>query len=138
MKGFVYFIDAHVGVPVVKIGWTGKDPRTRLAGLQTASPVKLVLAAFMEGSQSDERKLHEVFAPLRRRGEWFEQKGKLDDFVNTMRFFRDQRRFVLEHEFETALRDTIHAQKPLEEDANVAEYMASACPECWSLPEYGK
>jgi len=69
ITGVVYCI-ANVNRPVVKIGWS-MDAISRLAQLQTASPDRLRLAAFVPGSKDVERGLHDLFADIRLVGEWF-------------------------------------------------------------------
>jgi hypothetical protein len=53
----------------VKIG-IAKDPKARMATLQTGHPMKLSLLWTFDGDY--ERELHEAFARLRVRGEWFD------------------------------------------------------------------
>jgi hypothetical protein len=64
---FVYFIR---GGEHIKIGWS-KDPLKRLEQLRTGCPYPLEMLGCMAGEESDERALHEHFAHLRERGEWF-------------------------------------------------------------------
>src|SRR5712664_604855 len=54
-----------------KIGYTQSDPVKRLSSLQTGSPYRIELLGTTSGSQEDEQRLHEFFAPKRERGEWF-------------------------------------------------------------------
>jgi hypothetical protein len=54
-----------------EIGFTSRDVESRLAGLETGCPVDLVVRAVMPGTVADERRLHERFALLRVRREWF-------------------------------------------------------------------
>lgn len=76
MRGWVYFIITETPKgEAVKIGFTSGKPERRLCGLQTGSPTKLELAAFIKGTPSLERKMHREFAHARLRGEWFD----LDD-----------------------------------------------------------
>lgn len=65
---YVYAISRADGP--IKIGFT-TQPRRRRSGLDTASPAKLDLLFFVEGSRAHERHLHQVLAAHRIRGEWF-------------------------------------------------------------------
>lgn len=78
--GCVYFIAAPE-VKRVKIGFSLGHPDERLAGLQTGSPVDLVPLGIVLGGLTVERKLHQRFAELRVRGEWFSHRGKLRTFL---------------------------------------------------------
>lgn len=65
----VYFI--QVGdAGLVKIG-VSSNPLVRLASLQTSHSDELRLIGTMPGKRSKERELHDRFASLRVRGEWF-------------------------------------------------------------------
>jgi len=67
-----------------KIGITN-DPQRRLAGLQTASPVKLAcLAAYQSNEYTFhmERRLHLKFKGNRLEGEWFSTSLTGDEFIN--------------------------------------------------------
>lgn len=66
-QGFVYFVR---GGDRVKIGWSRKVA-LRVSQLQTASAEQLELLGEMPGTLDTERALHDTFAPLRVRGEWF-------------------------------------------------------------------
>lgn len=81
MEGFVYFIEA-LGAHRIKIGWAA-DPEERRRGLQTGSPVELVLRKTIatEDAPALERSMHERFASLRVHGEWFEYGHDLVQFL---------------------------------------------------------
>jgi hypothetical protein len=65
----VYFV---AGGAYVKIGFTdARTPGDRLTAMQTGSPVKLKVLAFVPGGRTEEQKLHARFATERRHGEWF-------------------------------------------------------------------
>lgn len=64
----VYFIQTLNGE--IKIGMA-QDVAKRLAGLQTAHPVKLTLLAVAEGGSEQEKAYHRQFAEHRLHGEWF-------------------------------------------------------------------
>jgi hypothetical protein len=49
----LYFIQAEVS-GLIKIGYTGSDPRERMAKLQTGSPARLSLLGYMTGEAKDE------------------------------------------------------------------------------------
>lgn len=64
-----YLVGAE-GSPLVKIGYTGGDPKKRLASLQTGQPMTLSLLWSVDGDYEDG--LHQRFAEYRVRGEWFD------------------------------------------------------------------
>ncbi|WP_267422764.1 GIY-YIG nuclease family protein [Methylobacterium sp. GC_Met_2] len=65
----------------VKIGFTSKGARKRLAHLQIGSAEKLTLLATISGSVEMEKRLHACFAHLRTSGEWFRNTGELRDWL---------------------------------------------------------
>jgi hypothetical protein len=75
----VYFITARE-TGTVKIG-CARDPKDRLAKLQTASPAKLVLEATIFGSHETEIQLHARFAEQRVRGEWFKLTDEIEAVI---------------------------------------------------------
>jgi hypothetical protein len=66
----IYFALAE-GSGAVKIGYTGGDPRGRLASLATGCPQDLILLATEPGGLAEEAALHARFGDTRIRGEWF-------------------------------------------------------------------
>ena len=64
-----YLVGAE-GSPLVKIGYTGGDPKARLASLQTGQPMTLSLLWSVDSNY--EKWLHDRFAEYRVRGEWFD------------------------------------------------------------------
>jgi len=89
---YVYFIlnssDRHI-----KIG-VAKNVKRRLASLQTSNSAELVLlksvkTAIVQAAQKLERSLHQKFAKLRGRGEWFESEIELLDFIDLDLDLRD-------------------------------------------------
>jgi hypothetical protein len=66
----VYFVRC-TETNLVKIGFA-KDPFKRFSKIQSDSPAILELLAIEPGEKSREAEIHEQFASLRRRGEWFE------------------------------------------------------------------
>lgn len=71
----LYFI-LHTRRNAVKIGYSA-DPAARLGGLQTSSPDRLRLLGVCPGDRNDEAALHERFAHLHLRGEWFRDGPEL-------------------------------------------------------------
>lgn len=65
----------------MKIGFTGRPVRTRMAEGQTFAHQELTLLAETYGTLADEAKLHRVFSEHRVRGEWFNQNPLLRDLV---------------------------------------------------------
>lgn len=65
---WTYLVGAE-GSSLVKVGWA-KNPKKRVAALQTGSPVPLTLLWSAEGAY--EEYLHAEFAAFRVRGEWFD------------------------------------------------------------------
>lgn len=76
--GFIYVIGFGA---YVKIGFTERSVRQRIAGLQTGCPEKLETYATLRGSRDEERGFHERFAALRMNGEWFRREGALADWI---------------------------------------------------------
>jgi hypothetical protein len=75
--GVVYFIGNEDSGPV-KIGFTSnEEPSGRLQALQTASPVKLQILGYINGSIKVENKIHSFLRLHRLRGEWFERDAAL-------------------------------------------------------------
>lgn len=91
----VYFI-ASEDRRFVKIGSCGRDPRARLSEIQTCCPLRLELLVNVEGGTELERRIHDTFRRCKVRGEWFEMRGKLRDFVNHLIEHRDVARAVAE------------------------------------------
>lgn len=73
---YVYLIDSG---HTVKIGYA-RNPRKRLALLQTGNDEPLRLVAAIPGTKRLERELHELFAGDRVRGEWFFPTFELLEF----------------------------------------------------------
>ncbi len=81
---FVYFI-YNQDSNAIKIGWAG-NVQTRLAELQTASPIKLKLLKTIQleshtEAQSLEKQFHRHFAHLKIQGEWFKADSALHEFA---------------------------------------------------------
>lgn len=77
----IYFIQAEI-VGRIKIGYTSKDTiSSRVATLQTASPVKLRVLASRPGGKAKEQQLHVRFAHARTCGEWFDPVPELVRYI---------------------------------------------------------
>jgi hypothetical protein len=81
-SGHVYFIEA-LGTGLVKIGFT-RSLSSRLNSLRTSCPVPIRLLWSVPGDVIDEKRFHERFASLRKRGEWFELTGVLAEMTNDL------------------------------------------------------
>lgn len=67
----VYFIQCQI-TKNVKIGYTAKNIKSRLSGLQTSASSKLILAKYFEQfDRIEEKLLHKYFRSFRLQGEWF-------------------------------------------------------------------
>lgn len=74
---YVYFVKQLRTRPsLIKIGIT-TDLKGRLRDLRGGSGLDLELIAAVPGGRDLERRLHEEFADLRKRGEWFENHADL-------------------------------------------------------------
>lgn len=67
-SGFIYFIRCS---GLIKIGFS-TNPRKRFHNLKSMLPFDAKLLGYHAGSEETERKLHQLFWHLKRRGEWFE------------------------------------------------------------------
>lgn len=106
MSGFIYFI-ACEPMEAVKIGFTGGNPLTRLAALQTGSPAPLKLLCYVRGTQDEERRLHRTFALLGIHREWFRHECTLRDFTGYLTCHECQPREASREEFLIALHDCV-------------------------------
>ena len=79
----VYFIQ-DCGSHEVKIGFTLGEPMARLRKLRTGNPRHLKLLATIPGGSAEERALHDRFAALRVRGEWFKLDAHLGGFIEAL------------------------------------------------------
>lgn len=75
----VYFLKAK-SLGLIKIGFSGNVAK-RVSSLQTSSPDDLLLMKIIKGGQKVEATLHQKFAKLRVRGEWFSPDKELVDFI---------------------------------------------------------
>lgn len=86
MKSRIYTYFIAKGWPgPIKIG-KSKNPAKRLRQLQTASPERLHLVAYIEGDV--EKELHRRFHGDRIRGEWFEPEEWLLEWIEGAATFR--------------------------------------------------
>ena len=76
----IYFIQCGKNGPI-KIGYTIKNPKERMAELQTACPYKLVLLWIYKGSDYTEASIHEELKHERIRGEWFRPGEDVLSFI---------------------------------------------------------
>lgn len=79
----VYFIEAAITPPLIKIGAT-RGLRHRLDNLRTtnAAPLKLLGVELTEAvPETRERQLHARFARLRTHGEWFRAEARLRTYI---------------------------------------------------------
>jgi hypothetical protein len=83
LNGTVYFI-GNAGRTQVKIGYTEREPEKRVKNMQTGNPFPLAVLATMPGRKGTEAYLHEVFAPVRLSGEWFELSPTLEAFIASL------------------------------------------------------
>ena len=88
-KTFVYFIiiEATPKEKYLKIGFA-KDPKARLANLQTSSPLQMELLGFIEGDRKLEKAFHKMFGPLRRLNEWFLYTETAEAVISRLDFFK--------------------------------------------------
>jgi hypothetical protein len=101
-RGTVTYLVGQPGNSTVKIGQTG-DIRKRLAGLQTASPMRLEVLWSHHGGFYLEQLLHHQFERYRLHGEWF-NFGRSDPVKAVSRFVRqvDDKKY---EEFERQLKE---------------------------------
>lgn len=81
-RGFIYFLGCG-GIPKVKIGWSQR-PEKRLHTFSAWCPLELKLLAFVDGTPSDEKRLHTMFAEDWSHCEWFRLSERLSAFIETI------------------------------------------------------
>lgn len=79
----VYFIAAK-SVGLVKIGST-TALEDRFANIQASSPVKLEVAATIQGGIEIENDLHAYFSAYREHGEWFRLVPEIEAFIGQVK-----------------------------------------------------
>jgi superfamily I DNA/RNA helicase len=82
----IYFVQESPPDGPVKIGFTRRRVRERLAEGQTFAAGQLTLLVETFGSIEDETRLHRLFAPYRIRGEWFEYAPAIRELVSYLAF----------------------------------------------------
>lgn len=80
--GIVYFARAGQ-TGSIKIGFTDRDPSSRLVALQVGCPEKITIIGAVAGNRENERWAHQEFANLRGIGEWFEADDQLLRFIES-------------------------------------------------------
>lgn len=75
--GYIYLAGGDAGP--LKIGFS-KDPYTRVESFQCGNHQELRVIAKREGTQADEREIHERLKQHRVKGEWFDRWAALDEF----------------------------------------------------------
>lgn len=78
MTGFVYFLRCG---EFVKVGYS-RQPKKRLATLQTATPHDVELLGRLPGTMAQERAVHRCLQHLHHRNEWFRMS---DDIIALIR-----------------------------------------------------
>lgn len=81
--GVVYFVEA-VGTGRVKVGFTAGPIGERVASLQTACPVPLVVLATCPGTPDTEKVAHLALEAFRTDGEWFDVTDDLLSYMDTL------------------------------------------------------
>ena len=71
---------------LVKIGYTGRRVRERMAEGQTFVPQELTVLAESFGTRADENRLHRLFREFHVRGEWYRMAPPVQDLVDFLRF----------------------------------------------------
>lgn len=75
----IYF--AQIPSGPIKIGFTTKKPSGRITELQAGNHETITLLWAGAGTKTQERKLHERFAALKLRSEWFQPAEELLQFI---------------------------------------------------------
>ena len=127
----VYFIEAEDGT--IKIGYSA-DPKRRFAQIDSYSPLHLTLVAAVEGGAAIEHRLHQKFAPSRKKHEWFFPSDELCsllkaaqedhfDIYEYLDITTDEKRLL------TEIKDDPHRKrrKPKKTEDNI-ERMVFECP----------
>lgn len=114
----IYFIQAGSHGPI-KIG-LARNPHRRLRKLQVGCPWRLYLIGYILGGWEKEKSLHEKFAHLKKRGEWFNPGLELLAFIKSVRWGENTERPPLpkpECEISAApALETPTAQAPIKEE----------------------
>lgn len=89
----LYFVQGEQ-TGLIKIG-SSTSPINRLESMQTGSPEKLKLLFYIDNAVESERVMHEQFAGVRHRGEWFKPTPELLDRMKELWRRRQARRAEL-------------------------------------------
>lgn len=79
-EGYIYFAQIEK-TGHIKIGFSS-EPQKRIAGIQASCPFKIRLLAICKGTKKDEENYHKRFKKIHVRGEWYEPKKHLLNFIN--------------------------------------------------------
>jgi hypothetical protein len=83
-KEFVYFVQWENDSTHVKIGYS-TSPAQRFSSFLTSCPQRLVVLRVQTvKSQQEEALLHERFEPYRKTREWFEYRGELKEYIESL------------------------------------------------------
>lgn len=82
MTTYLYAIGIGTGGPV-KIG-ISRDPKARLAQIQTSFPMRLVLIGTKASNVAAERAIHQLLGGARVSGEWFKRSPEVEQFLATL------------------------------------------------------
>lgn len=78
----IYFLQES-SLGAIKIGFAA-NVNTRKCNIQGANPSKVTILGAIPGGPEEETKIHEQFAHLRIRGEWFKPGEDLLEFIRTV------------------------------------------------------
>ena len=86
---FVYFVTEETpgDLERLKIG-RSKAPENRISDMQVGNSRQLTLVGCLEGGAELERSFHQLFGPLRHRGEWFLYTEPLKALVGCLDFWK--------------------------------------------------
>jgi hypothetical protein len=90
--GWLYFLQAGDDGPI-KIG-CAVNVFERARYLQCGHYEELFILGLLDGDQSQEDRLHRMFAHLNIRGEWFQPGGELKEFVSSQTMIHWEREYL--------------------------------------------
>lgn len=76
--GTIYFVIVH---KYIKIGFAKNDLESRLNQIQTGCPYPMYLVGTCRAHHAVEKQMHQKFAHLRVRGEWFYLSKELGEYI---------------------------------------------------------
>jgi len=82
----IYFVQETPPNGPVKIGFTGRRVKNRMAEGQTFVPKELIVLAEAYGTKEDEARLHHLFRFYRVRGEWFSYDAPIKELIDYLIF----------------------------------------------------